>query len=105
MYQLVDSGQGTIWTSGYCAARETDFGYVGRKTVRKVRFFGEGEVDIVVESGQRSIQKHLCFEDGVAELKMLLCGEKFEFYFSMERASKVTEVVVEFEMPTGYKEE
>ena len=105
LYQLVESGQGTVWTTAHCSCVATDFGYVGRKTLRKLCFIGEGSMTVNLDYGHKSLSKVLTFENGRAEWPMSERGEKFQLHFSLDRASKVREVIAEFETVTSYKEE
>jgi hypothetical protein len=103
--QLADANQGEIWFSGYFSTVDTDLGYVGLKTLRKLRFFGEGEVEVSLWNGIHNINKNLTFENGIAEWKMTERGETFRFYFTLQRATKIREVHAEFETVASYKED
>lgn len=105
LYQLVNDGEGEIWFSGYFSTVDTDFGYVGRKSLRKLRLFGEGTVEVSLWNGYRSVYKTLTFENGVTEWKLTECGETFRFYITLHRASKIRELHVEFDTVTSYKED
>ena len=104
LYQLAEPGQGTVWINGIFSTVETDFGYSGRKTVRKLRFFGEGEAEVMLGSEGRSVSKKLVFKKGVADWTVAQCGETFAFHFTLGRASKVKGVNVEFQTVTNWKE-
>lgn len=105
LYQLVESGQGTVWEPAHCSCVATDFGYVGRKTLRKLCFIGEGSMTVNVDYGHKSLTKTLTFENGRAEWPMSERGDKFQLHFVLNRASKVREVIAEFETVTSYKED
>jgi len=105
LYQLADANQGEIWFSGYFSTVDTDLGYVGLKTLRKLRFFGEGEVEVSLWNGIHNINKNLTFENGIAEWKITERGEMFRLYITLHRATKIREVHAEFEVVSRYKED
>lgn len=104
LYHLVEPGNGLIWPSGYFNTVMTNLGYNGRKTLRNIRLYGEGEVEVGLISERRSFSKWLYFQNGTLEWKVCEPGEEFGFYFTLGRQSKLKEMVVEFETVTSYKE-
>lgn len=94
--QLVD--QGTHGENGQCLTETTDFGWVGKKQLECLRFYGEGTVDVGVSWGNVSASKHLEFFQGVAEwtFNRAEYGERFQLNFLLSRQSKVTSVQAEY---------
>lgn len=105
VYQLTGANQGTIWYEGTFETEHSNLGYVGRKTLRKVRLYGEGELDLMISNGHTYQRKKMNFMNGVVEWSMGFSGDTFAFTFTLQRSTKVREVYVEFETLTEYKEE
>lgn len=95
IWKWVDDGN--FFVEGNFTAYETDFGFTGRKTVRKLRFEGKGELKVVVQSGKRRWARLLTFVNGFAEAELSERGESFVFIFNLKRKSKLFKMHVEFE--------
>ena len=61
---------------------ETDFGVSGYKTLRKLRFEGEGAFILTVEADKRKRMRKVTLEDGFAEVELSERGKTFKISFS-----------------------
>lgn len=104
IYQLVDVGRGTVWPTGKVETLKSNFGYFGRKYLKRLCFYGEGTFTVTLKNGGQSFTKTFTLENGCAEWILQLPGEYYTFAFSMEHAAKIREVYAEFEVLTQYKE-
>lgn len=104
IYHLVDDGQGSVWFTGNVETLKNNLGYVGRKCLRKLCFYGEGSCTVTLKTEGKSFTKTFTFENGFAEWFLHALGEYYTFSFTIERGSKIREVYAEFEVLTRYKE-
>ena len=76
VYQLAYGGELPTGQEGVFVA-ETDFDVRGIKTIRKLRFVGEGSFEIAISNGRNSLEKSLELANGSAEMRVDLRGERF----------------------------
>lgn len=86
---------GDLGAKGHFVGAETDFGIAGRKTVTKLRFFGEGEFTFTMKNGGRVLKRTVVFENGQAEVRMSERGESFVFDFALEKGAKIEKIVAQ----------
>ena len=77
--------KGDVTFSNCFRNAQTDFGIVGRKCLRKLRFEGSGYFDVTIKNGSRERTKRVTFNNGVAELYLYEYGENFNFDFVLGR--------------------
>jgi hypothetical protein len=89
---------GTHWIEGRFFGQETDLGFAGKKRLERVKFFGSGSFTVTIFWEKMSITKTFTFENGSAIWKIghVEYGETFQFCFELGRASKITDVQVEY---------
>ena len=94
--QLTEKGD--HWFEGRFHAESTDFGWIGKKRLERMLFYGEGSFGLVITWNGRRMVKELEFVNGVAELTLNHAeyGEQFQMSFSLGRATKITKVHVEY---------
>ncbi|MBQ5929728.1 MAG: hypothetical protein IIX02_02950, partial [Clostridia bacterium] len=90
----------TAWKPSFLTQR-TDFGVVGRKTLRTVRVRGRGLVTMRVGTDRFEKGYDLTFNRGVASVNLQALGESFYFAFSLGGNSCVQEVAVDFSVAKG----
>jgi hypothetical protein len=76
---------------------EMDFGLRGRKTLRNLRFEGEGEISVTVKNGTGKRTRRLTFKNGVAVWNVRERGERFGFYIQLEKRARVKKLTAEIE--------
>ena len=76
VYQLACDGVLPTGQEGVFVA-ETDFDVRGIKTIRKLRFMGEGAFDITICNGRNTLKKSVELVNGSAEIRVDLRGERF----------------------------
>ncbi|MBQ7948285.1 MAG: hypothetical protein IJ284_00845 [Clostridia bacterium] len=94
------SDKGNIWYSGAFTAADTDFGFAGRKTLRKIRLEGTGSVTLTLTNGKRSWVRAFDLSNGFAEAELSERGERFGLSFALDRESTLVKMRVEFETVT-----
>ncbi len=77
-------------------ARQTDFGVLGRKTLKKMRAYGTGEATLVVANEQGQREYALKFRSGVAETRLVESGFLFSFAFRPKLGCVLDGADVEF---------
>lgn len=77
-------------------ARTMDLGVNGRKNLKKIRLYGEGQVRVRVESEQGAREYFLLFKNGVAETRLVESGFAFAFSFMPNIGSIVDGADIEF---------
>lgn len=89
---------GTNWFDGRFTAQETDFGWVGKKRLECLRFYGEGSFTVTILWSGMSVTRTFTFEQGIAIWKPnhMEYGETFQFSFELGRASKITGMQAEY---------
>ena len=88
------------WKPSFITQR-TDFGVVGRKTLRTVRVRGRGLVTMRVGTDRLEKEYALSFDHGVASVDLRVLGENFYFAFSLGKNACVQEVAVDFSVAKG----
>ena len=85
-------------TSGYLfETADMDFGLLGRKTLRCLRFEGEGAMTVTVKTASGERTKRLEFSNGVAVWKVRERGEAFRFGIRLENGTRVRKMTAEIE--------
>ena len=94
--QLVDNGE--YWFDGHFLSETTDFGWVGKKRLERLRFCGEGSFTLTLFWDGMSATKHLEFRDGTAEWELYRAelGERYQMSFELDRQTKITSIQVEY---------
>ena len=87
----------------FCAGGLT-LGEAGLKCLQKLTVYGEGEVELVVESGKKSKRFILDLREGEACVNVFLRGRKFSLAFTLKEDAKVTAVSASVESLAGMKE-
>lgn len=96
VYAVSDDGS-TVPADGYrFTTQDTDFGVAGRKTLRKLRFEGEGSfhLDVFCDNAYK-MSKILDFANGVVETDVLERGENFYFTFLLGKRTHIRKVTAE----------
>lgn len=84
--------------SGYLFdTSEMDFGLRGRKTLRCLRFEGEGAMSVTVKTATAERTKRLEFTNGVAVWRVRERGEAFAFGIRLEKGARVRKMAAEIE--------
>ena len=74
----------------------TDFGVSGYKTLRKLRFEGEGQFELVVRADKRKLKRKVVFVNGEAEIDISERGKNFSFSFLFLKKSVIRKWFAEF---------
>ena len=75
------------------SAAKTDFGIAGKKTLESVRFFGEGQIVVMVGTGRREKTVKVKFENGEAKMRVWLRGEYFSLQIVLKKGASVNGAV------------
>ena len=94
---VLPSGQEAVF------AVQTDFGVQGVKTVRKMRFAGEGTFTITLANGQKSWRREIQFVDGRAEVRLAMRGENFALSIQPKGGCEISELRVSIQTLSGVK--
>ena len=87
---------GSFGFDGDFLGAETDFGVVGRKTLKKLSFTGKGRFTLTVKTGGRSFEREVVFQDGRAEILLSERGERFAFDFHLNYGTVISNMAAEF---------
>ena len=90
------SEEGSFGFDGYFLGEETDFGVMGRKTLKKLSFKGKGSFSLTVKTGGRSFAREVVFQEGKAEVLLSERGEKFTFDFHLNYGAEIARMTAEF---------
>jgi hypothetical protein len=94
---LAENGSLAYNESYFFESQRTDLGVAGRKTVRKIRVEGEGNITLYLRTGLRQCAVQGKITNGVLEHKVRLRGDEFSFYIVLNGGACVRSVRVDFE--------
>lgn len=94
--RLADKGE--TWLDGRFVSETTDFGWVGKKRLERLRFYGEGNFTLTLIWEGKTMTKHLQFTNGIAEWELYRpeFGERYQMCFELGRQTKIASVQVEY---------
>lgn len=101
VYRLSESGSLGNGESYKFVTDKTNFGVFGKKTLKKLRFEGEGSVHVYAYGDKLLKNEMLHFENGVAEMHLRAVGEEFYFDFYLNQGARIRHMTAEFSVPVS----
>ncbi len=88
--------EGDMEENAFFGNAETDFGVMGRKTLRKLIFKGEGNFLLTITCDGRDMMYEVDCMSGVGEVLLTRCSERFIFNIDLMPGAKIEEMTAIF---------
>lgn len=102
-WRVSELGEGTLPSSASAQAffQNLDFGYAGRKTLRMLKVYGEGVLQMEIGQGDKSKHFTLDLSQGEAVALVRLRGERFSIRYRFTNGCKLFGAVAEWRTLQG----